>query len=80
MTREQLLQKVKELTAEQLGCPLGDITDESEFVDLGADSLDMVELVMIFEEEFGISIPDEDVDRFITIQTAVNYISGRKGE
>lgn len=79
MTKEQIFQKVKEVTAEQLGADLNDIKEDSSFRDLGADSLDMVELVMIFEEEFNISIPDEDVDQFITIQTAVNYISGIKG-
>ena len=68
--------KVKEIVVEQLGVKKGDITLDSSFVDdLGADSLDTVELVMAFEEEFNLSIPDEEAEKITTIQHAIDYIS-----
>jgi acyl carrier protein len=67
--------KVKKIIAEQLGVDEPDIKPESHFVDdLGADSLDTVELVMAFEEEFGIEIPDEDAEKITTVQAAIDYI------
>ena len=67
--------KVKSIIAEQLGVGEDEIKAESAFIeDLGADSLDIVELVMAFEEEFGIEIPDEDAENITTVQDAVNYI------
>ena len=67
--------RVKKIIAEQLGLEEEDITPESSFVDdLGADSLDTVELVMAFEEEFGIEIPDEDAEKILTVQNAIDYI------
>jgi len=70
-------QKVKEIIAEQLGIKdLAEITNEASFIDdLGADSLDTVELVMAFEEEYGVEIPDEDAEKIRTVQTAIDYIS-----
>ncbi len=70
-------QKVKEIIAEQLGIKdLAEITSEASFIDdLGADSLDTVELVMAFEEEYGVEIPDEDAEKIRTVQTAIDYIS-----
>ena len=67
--------RVKKIIAEQLGVPESDVTNEKAFVaDLGADSLDTVELVMAFEEEFGIEIPDEDAEKITRVKEAVEYI------
>jgi acyl carrier protein len=67
--------RVKKIIAEQLGVPEADVTNEKAFVaDLGADSLDTVELVMAFEEEFGIEIPDEDAEKITRVKEAVEYI------
>jgi acyl carrier protein len=67
--------KVKQIIAEQLGVDEPDIKPTSHFVDdLGADSLDQVELVMAFEEEFGIEIPDDEAEKITTVQSAVDYI------
>ena len=69
-------EKVKELIVEQLGVEPGQVTDTAKFVDdLGADSLDTVELVMALEEEFGIEIPDEDAEKIVSVADAVNYIN-----
>ena len=68
-------ERVKKIIAEQLGVNENEITNESSFVDdLGADSLDTVELVMALEEEFGTEIPDEDAEKITTIQQAIDYI------
>ncbi len=67
--------KVKEIIVEQLGVAPDEVTDEASFVeDLGADSLDTVELVMAFEEEFSIEISDEDAEKIKTVHDAVSYI------
>jgi acyl carrier protein len=71
-------ERVKKIIGEQLGVGEEEITPESSFVeDLGADSLDTVELVMAFEEEFGIEIPDEDAEKILTVQNSVDYIKER---
>ena len=76
MEREELLEKVKAVIVEQLNVEEDDVTEDASFVDdLGADSLDIVELVMALEEEFGISIPDEEAENIKTVGDAVNYIS-----
>jgi acyl carrier protein len=68
-------ERVKAIIADQLGVDEGEITSEASFVDdLGADSLDTVELVMALEEEFGIEIPDEEAEKIATVKDAVNYI------
>jgi len=68
-------EKVKEIIAEQLGVKKEEIKGESSFIDdLGADSLDTVEVVMALEEEFGIEIPDEDAEKITTVGEAVKYI------
>ena len=67
--------KIKGIIAEQLGVKSEEVTDEAKFVeDLGADSLDTVELVMALEEEFGIEIPDEDAEKLTTVGEAMKYI------
>ena len=66
--------RVKKIIAEQLGVPEADVTSEKSFVaDLGADSLDTVELVMALEDEFGMEIPDEVAEKITTVQLAVDY-------
>jgi acyl carrier protein len=71
-------EKVKSIIAEQLGVKAEEVTPEASFVDdLGADSLDTVELVMAFEEEFGIEIPDEDAEKITTVGEAIKYIDDK---
>lgn len=70
--------KVKKIISEQLGVPETDVKPEASFVnDLGADSLDTVELVMALEEEFGVEIPDEDAEKITTVQHAIDYIKAK---
>ena len=72
---ENIEQRVKKIVAEQLGVNEADVKNDSSFVnDLGADSLDTVELVMALEEEFETEIPDEDAEKITTVQQAVDYI------
>ncbi|MEE9591570.1 MAG: acyl carrier protein [Thermodesulfobacteriota bacterium] len=67
--------KVRKIVIDQLGVSEEEITPEASFVDdLGADSLDTVEMVMAFEEEFGVEIPDEDAEKIRLVQDAVSYI------
>jgi acyl carrier protein len=69
--------RVKKIVAEQLGVAEADVKNESSFVeDLGADSLDNVELVMALEEEFECEIPDEAAEKITTVQQAIDYVSG----
>ena len=73
------LEKVKKVVVDQLSCDEALVTPEASFTaDLGADSLDTVELVMAFEDEFGIALPDEDVAKLKTIQDIVTYITNLK--
>ena len=68
-------ERVKSIIAEQLGVKEEEVTNSASFTDdLGADSLDTVELVMAFEEEFGVEIPDEEAEKIATVQNAVDYI------
>lgn len=72
-------QQVKAIVAEQLGVKAEQVTSDASFVDdLGADSLDTVELVMALEEEFEIEIPDEDAEKITTVQQAIDYINERR--
>jgi acyl carrier protein len=69
------MEKVREIVADQLGVDIDEVTEEASFIDdLGADSLDTVELVMALEEEFGIEIPDEDAEKISTVKDAIAYI------
>jgi acyl carrier protein len=71
--------QVKEIIAKQLGVDISEVTPEASFVDdLGADSLDTVELVMAFEEEFGIEIPDEEAEKILKVGAAIDYIKSKK--
>ena len=74
-------QQVKAIVAEQLGVKAEQVTNDASFVDdLGADSLDTVELVMALEEEFEIEIPDEDAEKITTVQQAIDYINDRRAK
>ena len=72
--------KVKEIIVEQLGVDEGQVNAEASFIDdLGADSLDTVELVMAFEEKFDIEIPDEDAEKMRTVGDSIDYLKGKLG-
>ena len=74
-----MLEKVKEITAEALGVEMEKLTAETSFKeDLGADSLDLFEMVMTFEEEFGQEIPSEDLEKLTTIGAVVEYLEAAK--
>lgn len=78
MSEDVLYQKVKDIIVNQLGVEEDDVTPEASFLDdLGADSLDIVELIMALEEEFDLEIPDEDAEKIATVGDAVNYIRER---
>ncbi len=73
-------ERIKEIIADQLGVEADKITPEAKFIeDLGADSLDVVELIMAFEEEFGIEIPDEDAEKIQTVGDVINYLKEKVG-
>ncbi|WP_278394671.1 acyl carrier protein [Acinetobacter venetianus] len=73
--------RVKQIIVEQLGVDEEEVVSNASFLDdLGADSLDIVELIMAFEEEFGFEIPDEDAEKITTVQSAINYIVANVGE
>jgi len=68
-------ERVKQIVVEQLGVDPGAVTGEASFVDdLGADSLDRVELIMALEETFGLEVPDSDAEKMVTVQDAIDYI------
>lgn len=74
-----LEEKVKKIIVDQLGVDEAEVTPQAKFIDdLGADSLDTVELVMALEEEFAIEIPDEDAEKITTVQDAIAYITEHK--
>jgi len=76
MERDEIMEKVRGVIAEQLNVEEDVVTEDASFVDdLGADSLDIVELVMALEEEFGVSIPDEDAEKIRTVGDAVTFIT-----
>ncbi len=73
---QDIEQKIKAAVAEQLGVNAAEIKNDASFMeDLGADSLDLVELVMSFENDFGITIPDEDSAELTTVQKAIDYVT-----
>lgn len=77
MTEQELQTKVKAIIVDQLGVEEDKVKDDSTFIDdLGADSLDIVELIMAFEEEFDLDIPDEDAEKITAVKDVVSYIKG----
>jgi acyl carrier protein len=81
MAEKTIEQRVKDIIVEQLGVNPEQATETASFIeDLGADSLDTVELVMALEEEFEIEIPDEDAEKITTVQQAIDYISERRNK
>jgi acyl carrier protein len=75
MLSEEIFEKVKKIIIDQLGASEGAVSMESSFIDdLGADSLDIVELIMAIEEEFDIEIPDSDAEKVVTVGDVVDYI------
>ncbi len=75
MSQEEIFEKVKSIILEQLGVTESSVTMEASFIDdLGADSLDIVELIMALEEEFDIEIPDADAEKVVTVGDVVEYI------
>ncbi len=81
MSTNSIEERVKKIIIEQLGVKAEQVTNEASFVeDLGADSLDTVELVMALEEEFECEIPDEDAEKIQTVQQAIDYINKHRGE
>ena len=72
--------RVKKIVVEHLGAEESKVTEDASFIDdLGADSLDIVELVMAFEEEFGVEIPDDAAEKITTVRDAIEYIEANKG-
>ena len=79
MSNSNIEDRVKKIVAEQLGVKLEEITNDSSFVeDLGADSLDTVELVMALEEEFETEIPDEEAEKITKVQEAIDYVNANQ--
>ena len=79
MSEVNIEEKVKEIIVEQLGVNQEQVTREAKFIeDLGADSLDTVELVMAFEEEFNVEVPDEEAEKLQTVGDVITYIEGRQ--
>ena len=73
-------ERVKKIVVEHLGVEAENVTEDASFIDdLGADSLDIVELVMAFEEEFGVEIPDDAAEKISTVNDAIEYIDSHKG-
>ena len=75
MNRDEAFTRVKDILVEQLGVDEGQVTEEASFQgDLDADSLDLVELIMELEEQFGMEIPDEEAEKITTVEEAVDYV------
>ncbi|AEP12314.1 acyl carrier protein [Chloracidobacterium thermophilum B] len=80
MAEQSVEEKVKAIIVEELGVDESEVTPEAKFIeDLGADSLDTVELVMRFEEDFGLEIPDEDAEKILSVKDAISYIQSKLG-
>jgi len=76
MGRDEILERIREIAADRLGVDEGEVTPEASFrEDLEADSLDLVELIMELEEQFGMEIPDEEAERITTVDEAVSYVT-----
>ena len=78
-TSEEITERVKSIIVEQLGVSMEEVTPDASFIDdLGADSLDIVELIMALEEEYDLEIPDEDAEKIQTVKDVINYITSSK--
>ncbi|MBT7983316.1 MAG: acyl carrier protein [Verrucomicrobiales bacterium] len=78
---DNIADKVKDIIVQNLNAPEDQVTPEAKFIeDLGADSLDTVELVMAFEEEFGIEVPDEEAEKLVSVGAVISHIESIKGE
>lgn len=76
---EEIAERIKNIIVEQLGVGLDEVTPEASFIeDLGADSLDIVELIMALEEEYDMEIPDEDAEKIQTVSDVTTYVQGRQ--
>jgi len=81
MSEKSIDQKVKDIIVEQLSVNAEQVTPEAKFIeDLGADSLDIVELVMAFEEEFGVEVPDSDAEKLLTVGDVAKYIEEKQSK
>ncbi|ODN30587.1 acyl carrier protein [Fervidobacterium thailandense] len=81
MEREELFQKVAEIISEKLNIPIEDIDEDSHLIeDLGADSLDAFDLVMVFEDEFGIKLEDAEIENLLTVKDIVDLLSKKLAE
>src|SRR5205823_2507414 len=81
MAEKSIAEKVKDIIVEQLGVNPEQVTPQASFIeDLGADSLDIVELVMAFEEEFGVEVPDEDAEKLQTVGDVIKYIEEKSSK
>ena len=79
MSNEEILNKIKEIVVDKLDVSAEKVTKDAKFIDdLGADSLDTVELIMQFEEEFSLEIPDEDAEKILSVNDALTYIEATK--
>jgi acyl carrier protein len=80
MSEKSIEERVKEIIVDNLSVNAEQVTPEAKFIeDLGADSLDVVELVMAFEEQFGVEVPDEDAEKLLTVGDVVKYIEDKDG-
>jgi len=76
---EEIAERIKSIIVEQLGVSLEEVTPEASFIeDLGADSLDIVELIMALEEEYDMEIPDEDAEKIQAVQDVISYVQGKQ--
>lgn len=76
---DEIAERIKSIIVEQLGVSLEEVTPDASFIeDLGADSLDIVELIMALEEEYDMEIPDEDAEKIQSVQDVINYVQGKQ--